>query len=72
MQTSLKNKPVIKKPPEAKIAVETVEGVGGGYLYVILGVVLVGGIAAALDGGGGDGGGDDDDGPTTGSINVSW
>ena len=73
-----KNRPVIKSLPEEKIPVETVkgkEGGGGKWLWAILGVALVGGIAAALGGGGGGGGGGDDPPsptPTTGSVTVSW
>jgi len=73
-----KNKPVIRSLPEEKIPVETVqaaqsEGGGGKWLWAILGVALVGGIAAAAGGGGGGGGGggDDDDGDD-GDVLISW
>ncbi len=73
-----KNKPVIRTLPEEKIPVETVkdvqaEGGSGKWLWAILGVALVGGIAAAAGGGGGGSGGGgsggDDD---TGDVTVSW
>jgi len=72
-----KNKPVVKSLPEEKIPVETVkgkEGGGGKWLWALLGVALVGGVAAAAGGGGG-GGGDDPPPPltpTTGNVTVSW
>ncbi len=72
-----KNKPVIRTLPEEKIPVETVkaaksEGGGGSWLWAILGVALVGGIAAAAGGGSGGGGGGDDDDDDTGNVTVSW
>jgi hypothetical protein len=49
---------------------------GGKWLWAILGVALIGGLAAAVAGGGGDdgggGGGGDDDGDGTGGITGSW
>ena len=42
---------------------------GGGWLWGILGVVIVGGIAVALAGGGGDGDGDTS---TTGEYEFTW
>lgn len=66
--------PQIVSTPEKNIP--AAEESGGNWLWAILGVVLVGGIAAAVAGGGGDSGGggddDDDDGSGSGSITGSW
>ena len=73
---------VITAPPEEKIPVETVEKKGGKtWLWVLLGLAVVGGGIAALAGGGGDDGGggsssSSDGGDTTtdgfGDVTVSW
>jgi hypothetical protein len=41
---------------------------GGKWLWALLGVAVIGGVAAAAGGGGGGGGG----GETTGSVSGSW
>jgi hypothetical protein len=73
-----KNRPVIKSMPEEKIPVEVIkepEKKGGNkWLWAILGVVAVGGLAAAAGGGGGGGGGGSSDNgeSATGDVTVSW
>jgi hypothetical protein len=73
-----KNKPVIKSMPEEKIPVEVIKGPekegGNKWLWAILGVAAVGGLAAAAGGGGGGGGGGSSDNgePDTGDVTVSW
>jgi len=54
------------------VEIEAPQTGGGSWLWAILGVAIVGGIAAAAGGGGGGGGGDDDDDDPTGSFETSW
>lgn len=67
--------PQVLSSPEEDIPVvekATSEKKGGAkWLWALLGVALIGGIAAAAGGGGGGGGGDDGDDGTTGSIVIT-
>jgi hypothetical protein len=52
---------------------ELPEGKGVNWLWALLGLAVVGGVAAIAGGGGDDGGGDDGDGgDNTGSVGGSW
>ncbi len=69
--------PVIRSLPEEKIPVEVVkEGGGSKWLWALLGVAAIGGVAAAVGGGGSSSGGGGGEEPppagTTGDISVSW
>ena len=68
-----KNPPEFLTSPELNIPVEK-ETKTAGWVWVALGVVLVGGVAAAAAGGGGGGGGGTTTGttPTTGSVAAAW
>lgn len=67
--------PQVLSSPEENIPVvekATSEKKGGmKWLWALLGVALIGGIAAAAGGGGGGGGGDDGGDDTTGSIVIT-
>ena len=63
----------IEYEPESSTTVEKKlpsTGGGGKWLWAILGVALIGGVAAAM--GGGSGGDDDDDDDDPGELNYSW
>ncbi len=66
---------VIEHEPQGRttVEIETLQQGGTSWLWVILGVLGIGGLVAAAGGGGG---GDDDDddggGPITGSFETSW
>jgi hypothetical protein len=67
-----KNPPEFLTSPELNIPVEK-ETKTAGWVWVALGIVLVGGLAAAAAGGGGGGGGTTTGTtPTTGSVAVGW
>jgi len=55
----------------ASVEIEAPQKGSTPWLWVILGVLGIGGLVAAAGGGGGDGG-DDDGGPITGSFETSW
>jgi hypothetical protein len=65
---------IIEYEPESSTTVEkelpTKES-GGKWIWAILGVALIGGVAAVVGGGGSEGGGDGG-GSTTGNYNFSW
>jgi len=67
---------ITEHEPQGRNSVEIEAPPGGGtpWLWVILGVLGIGGLVAAAGGGGGGGDDDDDDGggPITGSFETSW
>ena len=74
-QTTFASDKITPYPPETKQtpAIEEVKAEKGGvsWLWIILGVVAVGGIAAAAGGGGGSSGGSSG-GVTAGTVTVSY
>ena len=74
-QTTFASDKITPYPPETKQtpAIEEVKGEKGGvsWLWIILGIAAVGGIAAAAGGGGGSSGGSSG-GVTAGTVTVSY
>ena len=56
----------------AEVGTAEKSGGAGKWLWALLGIVAIGGVAAAAGGGGGGGGGGGDDGGPTGSFEASW
>jgi len=65
-----KHPPQILAPQEEKIPIKKVAKKKSKWLWLILGIALVGGGAAAISGGGDEGSGSN--GPDTGSVSGSW
>ena len=68
-----KHPPEMRASPEQNIPVEKVEEKRTSWIWVVLGVILVGAVVAAAAGGGGGGGGSSSSSSgNTGSVNVGW